>query len=468
MIKKNPSKKNDISNIAITDINNLGCGVGRINGVVTFVSGACTGDELTVKLIKVTSDYNVGKIEKILKPSLYRIDPGCIAAKRCGGCVYRYVTYDHELDLKRRRVEASMKKAGLDISVTDVLHSGVLDGYRNKAQYPVGTASYGKGKDARVETAIGFYAEKSHEIIPCVTEEGSCGLQPEIFGKIADFVRVYMNEKKITAYDELTGKGTVRHLYLRRSETAGEVMVCLVVNEKTDKMLSLSDALVSEFPEIVSVYENLNPKNTNVVLGKEYHLIYGKEKLTDKLCGRTFEISPQSFWQVNRQAAELLYKKAAELAKIKPGERVLDLFCGIGTVGMSVCNSDVKLYGIEIVPEAVENARRNAELNGFNNAEFICCDASDPRSFENELRRIAADGLDCVILDPPRKGCTSELLSLIAELAPTRIVYISCNPDTLARDIALLDGKYTCDSVTPVDMFPRTGHCEAVCLLNEA
>ena len=465
MIKKNPSKKNDIANIAITDINNLGCGVGRINGVVTFVAGACTGDELTVKLIKVTSDYNVGKIEKILKPSPFRIDPGCIAAKRCGGCVYRYVTYDHELDLKRRRVEASMKKAGLDITVTDVLHTGVLDGYRNKAQYPVGTVSFGKGKEARTETAIGFYAEKSHEIIPCVTEDGSCRLQPEIFGRIADFVRVYMNVNKIKAYDELTGKGILRHLYLRRSETTCEVMVCLVVNQRSGVIKPLVDALVGEFFEIASVYENLNHKNTNVVLGKEYSLLYGKEKLTDKLCERTFEISPQSFWQVNRQAAEMLYKKAAELADIKHGERVLDLFCGIGTVGMSVCTADVKLYGIEIVPEAVENARRNAELNGFTSAEFICCDASDPDSFENELRRIAADGLDCVILDPPRKGCTPELLSLIAELAPKRIVYISCNPDTLARDIAVLGGKYACDAVTPVDMFPRTGHCEAVCLL---
>ncbi len=466
MKRKNPSKKNDICDVVITDINNLGCGVGRVDGVVTFVAGACTGDELTVKLIKVTSDYNVGKIEKIKKASPYRVDPECIAAKRCGGCVYRYVTYAHELELKRNRVVMSMKKAGVEVQVGDVIHTGELEGYRNKAQYPVGTVTLGKGPSAKKATAIGFYAEKSHEIIPCVCEDGSCKLQPAVFGEIADFIRVWMDENKLSAYDEESGKGVVRHLYLRRSETTGEVMLCLVVTAVSDKLYSLASAVCSKFECIASLFINVNKGNTNVVLGKEYHLVYGEKKLTDKLCGRTFEISPQSFWQVNRKGAELLYGKAAELGKFKSGERVLDLFCGIGTVGMSVCEPDVKLYGIEIVPEAVENARRNARLNGFKDAEFICCDASDPTAFESELRRIAADGLDAVILDPPRKGCTPELLALLAELAPKRIVYISCNPDTLARDIAVLQGSYRCDAVTPVDMFPRTGHCEAVALLS--
>lgn len=465
MKKINPAKKNDIADVVITDINNLGCGVGRIDGVVTFVAGACTGDELTVKLIKVTSDYNVGKIEKINKPSPYRIDPGCSAAKRCGGCVYRYVTYGHELELKRGRVAAAMKKAGLSVTVGEVLHTGELDGYRNKAQYPVGTVRLGKGKDAAVRTAIGFYAEKSHDIIPCVTEDGSCLLQPPIFGEIADFVRAWMDENRLSAYDEVSGRGVVRHLYLRRSESTGDVMVCVVATENHPKLPSLAMALCSRYREVSGFLVNVNKKNTNVVLGSEYHLLYGEKNLRDTLCTRSFEISPQSFWQVNRKGAELLYKKAAELADIKPGERVVDLFCGIGTVGMSVCTPDVKLYGIEIVSEAVENARRNAKINGFDSAEFICADASDPAAFEHELRRIAADGLDAVILDPPRKGCTPKLLSLISELAPKRIVYISCNPDTLARDIALLNGKYSCDEVTPVDMFPRTGHCECVALL---
>ena len=462
---KNPAKKNDIKEITITDINNLGCGVGRIDGVVTFVSGACTGDELVVRLIKVTADYNVGKIEKIIKSSPYRIDPGCIAAKRCGGCVYRYITYEHELELKRGRVIAAMKKAGLSLTVEGVLHTGELDSYRNKAQYPIGSVKYGKGNTAVSRTAIGFYAEKTHDIIPCVSEDGSCRLQPQIFGEIADFVRVWMDENKLSAYDELSGHGLMRHLYLRRSETMGEVMVCFVVTATNEKLKALTKAICDKFADVASVWENINSKNTNVVLGREWRLLYGKEKLTDKLCGRTFEISPQSFWQVNRKAAEMLYNKAAELADIKSGERVLDLFCGIGTVGMSVTTPDVKLYGIEIVPEAVENARRNAELNGFDNAEFVCADAADPDDFDAHLERIAAGGLDVVILDPPRKGCAPELLARLCELAPKRIVYISCNPDTLARDIALLGGSYKCERVTPVDLFPRTGHCECVAKL---
>ncbi len=467
MKQKNTAKKNDIANITITDINNLGCGVGRINGVVTFVAGACTGDELVVKLIKVTSDYNVAKIERIVKASPYRVDPGCAAAKRCGGCVYRYVTYDHELELKRNRVIMAMKKAGLDIEVGDVLHTGVLDGYRNKAQYPVGRMTLGKGQDAVTRTAIGFYAEKSHDIIPCVSEDGSCRLQPAVFGEIADFVRVWMDEHKLAAYDEVSGKGIVRHLYLRRSETTGEVMVCLVVTKNVSELASLACALCGRFECIASLYVNVNKKNTNVVLGNEYHLLYGEKRLKDKLCERTFQISPQSFWQVNRRAAELLYNKAAELADIRPGERVLDLFCGIGTVGMSVCTPDVKLFGIEIVPEAVENAKRNAALNGFDTAEFVCSDAADPADFDGHLTRIAQVGLDAVILDPPRKGCSQELLYRLCELAPKRIVYISCNPDTLARDIAAVAEKYRCERVTPVDMFPRTGHVETVCLLSK-
>ncbi len=462
---KNPSKKNDIVELTVTDINNLGCGVGRVGGVVTFVSGAATGDELVVRIIKVASDYNVGKIERIVKASPYRSEPGCSAAKRCGGCVYRYVTYEHELDLKRGRVIAAMKKAGLSVDVGAVLHTGVLDGYRNKAQYPIGTVRFGKGGGAVYRTAIGFYAEKSHDIIPCVADDGSCRLQPQIFGEIADFVRVWMDENKLSAYDEESGKGVMRHLYLRRSESTGEVMVCLVVNERSGKIEALTGALCARFSDVASVWENINSRNTNVVLGREYRLIYGKERLTDTLCGRTFEISPQSFWQVNRDGAELLYKKAAELADINEGERVLDLFCGIGTVGMSVCTPDVKLYGIEIVPEAVENARRNAALNGFENAEFVCADAADPADFDKHLTRIAEGGLDAVILDPPRKGCSPELLDKLKAIAPKRIVYISCNPDTLARDIAYLGGAYKCDAVTPVDMFPRTGHVECCVLL---
>lgn len=459
MKQKNLTKKNEIHEIRITDINNLGSGVGRINDVVTFVSGGCTGDLLSVKIIKTASDYNVARIEEIIEPSPYRVSPDCGAAKRCGGCVYRYITYEHELELKKRRVESAMRKAGLELKVEDVLSTGITSGYRNKAQYPVGKNKQGKA-------VIGFYAERSHEIIPCTFDGGGCLLQPKIFGEIADFVRGWMDENRLSPYDEVTGGGILRHLYMRISETSGEVMVCFVLNKRRGKVESLAAAVNEEFPEVVSIYENINSKNTNVVLGEEYRLLYGKETLTDSLCERTFDISPQSFWQVNRRGAELLYGKAAELAEIRGGEKVIDLFCGIGTVGMSVCDADTKLYGIEIVPEAVENAKKNAVLNGFENAEFLCLDAADPEDFLKELTRMGRDGIGVVLLDPPRKGCSHELLDAIKDIAPEKIVYISCNPDTLARDIAILSDKYHCGAVTPVDMFPRTGHVETVVLLS--
>ncbi len=459
MKSKNQTKKNEIYNIKITDINNLGCGVGRINDVVTFVSGGCTGDELAVKIIKVASDYNVGRIEEIITPSPYRTSPDCSVSKRCGGCVYRHITYEHELTLKRGRVAAAMRKVGLDVDVCEVLCVGITEGYRNKAQYPIGRTKDGK-------TAIGFFAERSHDIIPCTYEGGSCALQPKIFGEIADFVKVWMDENKLSAYDEVSRRGVMRHLYLRFSESQNEVMVCFVVNTQSEKVTELARAVSERFPTVASIYENLNHKSTNVVLGSVFRLLFGKEKLTDSLCGRNFEISPQSFWQVNRLGAELLYSKAAELASLKGGERVIDLFCGIGTVGMSVCGKDTKLYGIEIVPEAVENAKENAVRNGFHNAEFLCLDASRPDEFVSALEEISKDGIDVVLLDPPRKGCSPELLDTIKKFSAKKIVYISCNPDTLARDIKFLSDSYSCDKVTPVDMFPRTGHCETVVLLS--
>lgn len=458
MKHKNETKKNGIYNIKITDINNLGHGVGRIGDVVTFVLGGCTGDELSVKVIKTASDYNVAKIEEIIKPSPYRITSDCAVSKRCGGCVYRNITYEHELELKRKYVTAAMRKSGLSVEVEEVLHTGENYGYRNKAQYPIGKDKHGK-------TVIGFYAERTHEIIPCTSGESGCGLQPTIFGDIADFVRVWMDENKLSAYDEVSGHGVMRHLYLRYSESTGEVMVCLVINKKSGKVAELASAIAIKFPSAVSIYENFNNRNTNVVLGDEYRLLHGKEKLIDTICGVSFEISPQSFWQVNRKGAEMLYTKAAELAELKGGERVIDLFCGIGTVGMSVCERDTKLYGIEIVPEAVENARENAERNGFDKAEFLCLDASDPAEFEADLTRIGDEGIDVILLDPPRKGCSPELLETVKKIAPEKIVYISCNPDTLARDIAILGDAYRCERVTPVDMFPRTGHVESVVCL---
>lgn len=456
--KREKFEKNSILRVRIDDMNNLGSGVGRIGGMVVFVPGACTGELLDVKLIKIAKSYLVGRTERIVEPSPYRVKADCPASKRCGGCVYRNVSYQYELDCKRRTVEACMRKNGLDVEVLPPIY-GEPDRYRNKAQYPVGRA-----KDGSI--AIGFYAGKTHEIID--VREG-CRLQPEIFGKIADHFRDYLTAHKIQPYDELTGKGTVRHLYLRRSESTGRVMVCVVLTGRADWMSGFASGLRDAIPEVSCVYANINADITNVVLGEEYIHISGEEKLTDRLCGREFSFSPASFWQVNRPMAEKLYKVAGELADIRPGERVLDLFCGIGTVGMSICPPETRLTGIEIVQAAVDNAKENAEKNSFTNADFICVDASDPTAVERELARLESDGgIDLIFLDPPRKGCSPELLRLISERTDARIVYISCGPDTLARDMALLRGLgYQSSAVRTVDLFPRTGHIESVVLLSK-
>lgn len=435
---------------------NLGVGVGRLGDMVVFVPGGCTGDLAEVKLIKVAKSYLVARLEKLIEPSPHRTELDCPVAKQCGGCVYRGITYEHELELKRSYVISAFKKAGLAPRVLPVLHAGI-DGYRNKAQYPVV-----RGADGSIVT--GFFAERTHEVVPIAD---NCRIQPDIFGHICAFLRDYMTERGIEPYDERTRGGCVRHQYLRRSEENGEVMVCVVVTRRTEWADDFAERLRRSLPEVASVWENINPDVTNVVLGKEYRLISGREKLLDRICGHEFEFSPASFWQVNRPAAELLYTKAGELAAIKPGESLLDLFCGIGTIGMSIAPVGARLYGVEIVPSAVENARANAERNGFKNASYSCLDASDPDAMKHELERLSRNGLDAVVLDPPRSGCSPELLRLLAELTSARIVYISCNPDTLARDAALLTSLgYRFDEVQPVDLFPRTGHCECAVLLS--
>ncbi len=438
--------KNSIHRITITDINNLGYGVGKIDGIVTFVAGAVTGDELEVKIIKVNKSYLVGKIEKIITPSAHRREDNCRVGVRCGGCVYRHVSYEHELELKRGYVKACFAKAGVkDIEIAPTRTTGIIDGYRNKAQYPVSMGKKG--------IEIGFFATKTHDIVNI----DSCALQPAVFGDICGMVKSFMEKYKIAPYDEVTGKGSVRHIYLRHAKNTAEIMVCIVINtpalSHADK---LAEALTCTFPEIKSIMLNINDKNTNVVLGNEYKCIYGKPYITDVLCGKRFNISAGSFYQVNHDAAELLYNIAKEKANIKPTDTVLDLYCGIGTIGLSIASDAAKLWGIEIVDEAVECAKENAKQNGVENAHFVCADAQDPFSADIPTPHI-------VILDPPRKGCSKELILRIAELGIKKVVYISCGPDTLARDVAIFgELGYTPDEVVPVDLFPRTGHCEAV------
>lgn len=444
--------KNESIRLSVTDLNNLGCGVGRSeDGRVVFVKGAVTGDTVKAKIIKVNKSYAVARLEEILEPSPHRAasDP-CRAPLACGGCVYRKITYEYELEVKRGYVCAAFAKAGLsDVRVLPVLSTGKTEGYRNKAQYPVcGT------KDG---ITAGFYATKTHTV---VSGEG-CMIQNPAFAPIVSWICRYATEHGLTAYDETTGKGLLRHLYLRIGEKTGQIMVCVVINGKTlPDGENFARALVAEFPSVVSVMINRNTKNTNVVLGKEFETLFGRDDIEDELCGLRFRISPDSFYQVNRDGAEMLYGKAAELADLRGDETLLDLYCGTGTIGLSMAKRAKRLVGVEIVEAAVACAKENAKRNGIENAEFYCADAS---SAETILSCMGGTRPDVAVIDPPRKGSTRELIACLSELAIPRVVYVSCDPDTLARDCAIFrEFGYEIGDVRPVDMFPRTGHVESV------
>ena len=451
-------KKDDVVTVRINEINNLGSGVGKlVCGCVIFINGAVTGELVEAKLIKVNKSYCVGKLLQVIEPSPYREDSFCNAPLSCGGCVYRHVKREHELELKKSYVEHSFIKVGLsDVKVNDVLHLWERGGYRNKAQYPIGTDKNG--------VTAGFYAAKTHKIIPC----NSCALQPKIFGEILEFFCGFATEKKISVYDEESGKGLLRHLYLRYGKNTDEIMVCIVINGDSMPFSDEFCSAISErFPSVKSIMLNINKKSTNVVLGDKYLTLFGKPYITDVLCGKKFNISPGSFYQVNHDTAELLYETAASLGEFKGDETVLDLYCGIGTIGLSVSDKVGKIIGIEIVPEAVECAKENAKINGIENAEFYCGDASSAEKLlENAAKARGELKPDAVIIDPPRKGSTPELINYLASLEVPKIIYISCDPDTLARDCVLFrELGYSIGDVTPVDMFPATGHCESVVLL---
>ncbi len=447
-------EKNKIYRAEVVDVNNFGDGICKLDGLVVFVKGGVTGDELDIKIIKLTKSYAVAIIDKIIKASPYRCENTCAAYKRCGGCVTRHIDYDYELELKRGYVVGAMKRAGLgDITVHKTATAGVTEGYRNKAQYPVGIDK----KTGKVK--IGFYAGHTHEI----ADVDECKLAPAEFTRIVADVREFIESRGVSVYDEVTGKGHVRHIYLRRGETTGDIMLCLVVNGRD---FALADDFVSfitsRCPDVTGILLNFNTQNTNVILSNDYKLLWGHDYINDTLCDREFRVSKSSFYQVNRRAAELLYKKAGELAALKHGGVLVDLYSGVGTVGMSTADKDTTLYGIEIVPEAIENAKINAEHNSFTDAHF---EASDAARF-NEFIKDRRDGDLVIIVDPPRKGLASSVIHDIAGNNPDRVVYISCNPDTLARDIVEF-GKYgyVTNEVYPYDLFPRTGHVECVTTL---
>jgi len=451
-------KKNDIVRLEIEDLNNLGFGVARIDGKAVFVSGAVTGDTVEAQLIKVNASYAVAIVKKLLVRSPLRTEGRC-PYPACTACAYKSIEYAHELKTKQGNVRASFRKAGLsEIEVLPVLSTGQTCGYRNKAQYPI-------GKDAKGNFVFGFYAPKSHT----VKEAAACPLQPAIFAEILELLRVFFKENDLSVYDEKTGKGLLRHIYLRRAEKNGEVLLTLVINGSG---LPCEEALVSRvcaaFPSVVGILINENREDTNVILSDTYRTLWGQNYMTDELSGVTLRIAPSAFYQVNHDGAELLYGEAKALAGLRKTDLLLDLYCGTGAIGLSMAKDVREVIGIEIVADAIECAKQNAALSGIENASFFVGDAADAEKILENAEKARGEAIrpDVIVLDPPRKGCDAKLLSFVASLSPRTIVYVSCGPDTLARDVAILAPLgYTTDKVQPVDMFPGTGHVECVVCL---
>lgn len=447
-------KKNDEITLEITDISSLGSGVGRYENMAVFVDGAVTGDKLSVHIIKVKSNYAVGIIKKILTPSKHRIAPDCEAFERCGGCSYRQIDYAHELEMKKGNVQDALKRiGGIDVSVDEILSTQNQNHYRNKGQYPVGIV-----KDGKIQ--IGFYAKRSHRIIDC----RNCSLAPKEFEKILNTVAKWIATSGASVYSEETHKGLIRHIYLRKGYFTGETMVCLVINGVD---IPKKDQLIHSLTEcdktIKSIVLNTNDKRTNVILGDRCQTIYGRDYIEDTLCGVRFRISPLSFYQVNPQGAELLYTRARQYAEPSSDKIILDLYCGAGTIGLTMAKDAKRVIGVEIIPQAIENAKENAQLNGIENAEFICSDAGQA------AEKLLNEGLkpDVIIVDPPRKGLTKEAIDAAVKMSPERIVYVSCDCATLARDCKIFEAEgYVVQKATAVDMFPRTCHVETVCLMS--
>ncbi len=447
-------KKNDIIDLEITGYTAEGSGVGRYNDIAIFVPLAAVGDKLRVQVLKTAKTYAFGRIDKIVTASKDRVPQDCMQFAQCGGCVYRHISYQTELKAKQQRVQDAIERIGgfHDVVLQPIVGAKNPNRYRNKAQLPIGR---GPGNEIR----MGFFASHSHRIIHC----SECLLQPEAFTAAMSAFEEWALQSGEDVYDEETGKGRLRHLYLRQAGATGEVMVCVVVNGNgVHYEPQLVEILKEKVPGLKSVVINVNRDKTNVVLGKKCRTAWGSDYITDTLCGLNFHISPMSFYQVNRDQAERLYTIAGEYAGLTGSETLLDLYCGTGTIGLSMAKDAAHVIGVEIIEQAVEDAKKNAEENQITNTEFICADATKAASL------LANRGVkpDVVVLDPPRKGCDASLIETVAKMAPQKVVYISCDPATLARDLKLFAQKgYQPQAITPVDMFPRTAHVECVVLI---
>lgn len=450
-----PVKKGDNIEIKIAGLGSSGEGVGRYEGFTVFVQGALLEETVQAEIMLVKKNYAVGRLIKIITASPERTDPVCPVYAECGGCQLQHLSYAGQLRMKQQQVKDALTRIGhLDTEVLPVIGCSNPWNYRNKMQFPAAG-----GVERKI--SIGCYAAATHSVI----DTGNCMIQKEANNEVLTTVRKWMQRYGISAYDEKTGKGLVRHVMSRVGVHSGEVMAVLITSAyDIPHKKELVEWLTKYVPNLVSIVQNINKKPTNVVMGSKTRVLYGQPTITDSLGALNFNISAQSFFQVNSEQAEKLYNKALEYAALSGGETVVDVYCGTGTISLYLAKHAGKVYGIEIVAPAIEDAKKNAQDNNCSNAEFILGDAAE------KLPQLLAEGVkpDVVVVDPPRAGCEQKVLKAIADVEPQRIVYVSCNPASLARDLAYLAERgYKTMAAQPVDMFPMTSHVETVCLLSK-
>ncbi len=447
-------QKNQILETEIIDTNILGFGVCKIGGAVVFVQNGVAGDRVKIRIIKCAKNYYVARIEEMIFPSEFRAEPRCSHYRRCGGCSFQHVDYEYEKALKRSFVQDCFRKVGLsEVEVLPVLSTNRVSAYRNKGQFPLSLSEDGG-------VISGFFAPKTHRV--CKIDH--CDIQDPLFSDITSFLCDYFTKNKIAPYNEEDHSGLLRHIYLRSAKVTSEIMLCLILREDSfPEEAHFAETVTKRFPEIKSISFNIQSEKNNVILGKKHRHIWGEEKICDFLCEKKLMISPMSFYQVNHDATEILYKKAFEMADLQKFDLLVDLYCGIGSISLS-SSAKCPIVGIEIIEDAVKDARENAIVNNVTNASFYCGDATD--AFKIIKDRKAKNPL--IVLDPPRKGLSAELIRDISENMVSNILYISCGPDTFARDLLRFsDLGYKISPIQPVDLFPRTGHVECIAFLTK-
>ena len=459
-------QKNDTAVIEITDIGVGGEGIGKLDGYTLFVKDAVIGDRVEVKVIKAKKNYGYGRLMRVIDPSPHRVEPRCRFARQCGGCQIQEMSYERQLEFKQKKVYDDLVRIGdfapelIGRVMEPVVGMDDPFGYRNKAQFPFGT-------DREGNPVTGFYAGRTHDIIA----NTDCALGVPVNRDILEIILAFMKKYQIPSYNEKTGDGLIRHALIRYGFVTKEIMVCLVINGSA---IPHADELIRQLqaiPGMTGVSVSENTRRDNVIMGETYRVLWGKGYITDYIGKIRYQISPLSFYQVNPVQTEKLYSLALEYADLKGGETVWDLYCGIGTISLFLAQKAGKVYGVEIVPQAIEDARRNAELNGIRNAEFFVGKAEEvlPAFYEQKRAEGSAEThADVIVVDPPRKGCDGKLLDTIVKMAPEKVVYVSCDPATLARDLKILCANgYELVKVRPVDQFPMSVHVETVALLSK-